>query len=67
MKLTEPIVSVTICMSFPSLLGGQDAVIKICLEPPSRACELSVGDKEAWEVIEKLAEPKASAVVCIRS
>ena len=66
MKLTEPIVSVTICMSLPNLLGRQDAVMKICLEPPSRNGKLPKVDKEFWEVIEKLTDSKASAVVCIR-
>ena len=66
MKLTEPILSVTICMSLPNSLARQYAVIMIYLEPPSRDGDISVVDEGLWEVIEKLTHSKASAVVCIK-
>lgn len=64
MKLTEPMLSVTICMSLPNSLARQYAVITIYLGPPSRDGDISVVDGVFGEVIEKLTDSKASAVVC---
>ena len=38
----------------------------ICLDPPLRGCGFGVVDKGSWEVIAKLTDSKASAVVCIK-